>query len=434
MLQGRFKINEFSFVVIFAALYPILPNYFSVGGIYIRNLLAIAIFFLFGLKIKIPKEKNNLYVYVLIWIGGISCIQILHLDVKYALQQLIIWFLCLPVLISTITTKKRFLKIIDVIICASTVVGIFGIIEETTHFNIFSLINLADYTLNYNAPRMGLLRIISFTSHAISYCVYCMFVLAIIFYRLTLKGTKHKLFYVFSYFLICLNAFFTLSRSALLCIIASQLILLWKCGRKRFIKRIFLLLFGASILIAGASVVNKDIANAVQIAIYIIFALFNDNAADYLISIGFTNNANGIGQRFDLYQWVWQAVKGNLLIGMGRTAAFAHNYVTAAGNRLTKESIEIEWLRTLYRYGILGLLSESIFFIKFLISSFKAQKSKMKNTWEGNLSFASMSFTVILLYIVVLFAVMQNEDAQMLYIMLILFTAYVKHDGYGEFT
>lgn len=432
MSRKRIKIDGSILVVAFLSLYTIMPTYFVLGGFTVRNLLAFA-FLLFSVLLRgilIVDFSQNLFWATCIWTVCTAFCQFLHLDVKYAVQTLIVWIFVLAMSSSAIRSKETFLRVIDALIWSGGVVGCLGIVEEFTHFNVFSLLNTIGYTLNYNEPRFGLLRIISFTSHAITYCLYCMMILALIFYRVTLPITRNKKIYILCYCLVFGNACLTLSRSALLCVIGSQLFLLWKCGFIKFIKKMGIIVC-MTILIGGIlMIVSPQIEERVLMVINMFLAVFDDGAEAYISSAGFGGNAGGIGQRFLLYKWVWNVSQDTLLIGKGRGSVFSYYYFTESGRYVMKESIEVELLRTFYRYGLVGLIGELSFFIGLIGNTAKRRKKQKRTKWEGALSFSTVCFVAFLFYIMCMFAVMQNEDAQILFAYVTLFLAYDRNKGF----
>ena len=91
--------------------------------------------------------------------------------------------------------------------------------------------------------RFGFRRIISFTYQTISFCNYCMFALGLIVYRISVcsKGNERKQKYGIAYGFVFIAALLTLSRSILICIIISQLILLYLCGYKVLLKKLLII-------------------------------------------------------------------------------------------------------------------------------------------------------------------------------------------------
>lgn len=430
------KISAFTFIILFSVFYPILPVYFRVGSVVIRDILAIVcLFFVFLLKnekkIVISNREKNIIFVIVLWACITAIIQLYHGEQYRAFKSVFLWCLMVPTVIQIINSKKRFILVIDVIIGCSTIIGLFGILEEVTHFNVFNLINTAHIELNYNSLRFGLLRIISFTSHAITYCNYCMFILALIFYRLSLKETKNKARYKIAYMIIAINAIFTLSRLSIMCLIFCQLLLLWLSGRRFAFKKILRIIGILTILVVLGCIVSAQFRYTMSIAVYTVLAIFNDNYVYVLRNVGLTDNTQAIGNRLDLYQWVYEKVAPNYLLGKGYENAFRYSFRNSDGYKIIKESIEVEYLQTFYYYGLLGMISEIYFYLTCLTQSVK-RMFKVPARWEGNISFARAFFAIVCSYVLTFFGVMQNEDAQLFLMLIILFISYIRSGGFED--
>ena len=432
-----FKINSFFFVAILVATYPILPNYFMVADFMIRDLVAIVCILgalvLTGHKSLCIKQENMFLIgAIVIWIGVTAVVQAYHRDYMFAAKQIFFWGTMIWWSIHVINTKKRFLFLIDLLIGAGTVIAFFAIIESMTHFNIFSLLNNTGAILNYNPPRFGILRSISFTSHAITYTVYCMFILVLVTYRLTNTELQKRWIYLIQGGIIFISAFFALSRAPLLMIVVSQFLLLWFMGLRRFLKITFRIAIVATIVLVIAYFVSDGARMFIRLTYYTIMVFFSDDYISQLVAAGFTDNVEGIGNRLDLYGWVYQGVRENIVAGMGRLTPFEHRF-RRQWFVVTKRSIEVEWLRTLWRYGIVGLLVQLLYFFAFVRATW-SRKFAVPSHWEGNISFSRCCFVLLICYIVVLFSVMKNQDEQMLFIVTGLFLAYIHHRGFNEST
>ena len=426
------QIGTLSFLKMFALLYPICPRYFYIASIPIREFI---LFFSFtgvmilskGSILKQNKAKPRFYE-VIIWTIIWLIIQFYHAEWMQVVTKIFLWIGMIFLSSKIINSKEKFLSIIDTVILGGVILGIFGLIEEVTHFNVFSLLNTINAELNYNPMRLGIFRIISFTSHAISYGCYCMVVLALVFYRISLL--KEKKFY-FSAIIIFVNAFLTLSRISLLGIAIESVLFLWFSGHRRFLKKVLhILVIGGIVLIIVCLISNK-IREFVILIGYVVLALFDGNYIDALVSAGFTDNAGGIGNRLDLYKWVFEETKNHLLLGNGANTLFEYRFINGDGYWQTKSSIEVEWLRTLYRYGFIGLLAEIYLYINLIRNSLSNALQKPAE-WEGVISFSRAIAALLIGYVVVLFGVMQNQESQVFSVLIMLLLAYSYNGTYRK--
>ena len=106
-----------------------------------------------------------------------------------------------------------------------------------------------------------------------------------------------------------------------------------------------------------------------------------------------------------------------------------HHAFRRNGYLIIKESIEVEWLRTLWRYGLVGMFTEVYYYIVLLFLTTKKNFKKPKS-WEEKLSFVQCFLAILISYIFLLFAVMQNEEGQLMYIVSALFLSYIANKGF----
>lgn len=429
-MHSTLKISQYNLIQILLISFPVLPFYFMVGNICVSNILVVIVGCLglcvilqnHALSIKIDGPQLILF----IWVGVRFIAYELYGDYMEGVWFLFRTLICGFVVISGIKSRDSFLKSIRILVYTSGVIACFGIIESTTQFNIFSLINTAGTALNYNPLRFGLLRILSFTSQTIVYCIYCMFMASMAFYLLSIeqrKRERHILLLI--YILLWINGLLTLSRSAILAFIVSQLLLLYGCGYTKFIIRIFQIVFCGILCYLILGFIFPQIRTVGQNLVFMILAVFNDNYADTITSSYGSDNLKGIGNRFQLYSWVWESIKGHTVWGMGSRTAFEYQYTAHYGFYdvpSTKTSIEVQYLYVLFHYGIIGLVSEVFAYVAIL---WKSIKSNFKPaSWEGNISFSFVCAVVFFVYFMAMFAVNQSSEARIFYILVFLLLTY----------
>lgn len=431
------KVNKFFFVVLFALLYPICPHYFYMFGVSVRDLLVFVVStgvifgdWCRGINIRSKKFNRFSLVGIMVWVSINLLVQIFHNEYGDAIEQLLIWLVIVCIGYKEINSRKRFLEIVDILIFVSLFIGGLGIVEEIIHITPFNLVNTKGTVLNYNSERMGIFRIISFTSHAISYCCYCMLMLGVVFYRISILQEK-KIIYYLTYLILIMNAFFTMSRSVLLVIVLCQLLLVFNCGYRVFMRWMIILGISSFMILTIGFLGVPEVRKYMEIAFYTVMVLFDERYISLLKNAGWSDNASAIGNRFDLYSWVWESLEPNYLLGKGRNTEFAYAYVFSPVRTNIKRSIEVEWLRTLYRYGIVGLINE-IFFFGCCVFNMMKKSLRYPRKWEWKIGFAKVMAIVFICYILVLFAVMKNEEGQLIAILVMLFLAYSYNDGFQE--
>jgi hypothetical protein len=399
------------------------------GGLPVKDLFAMMCLLLATVlkvrRLRFHSKASFIFLIFYLWLLTTTLIQASHGELKFIVRQFAIWGLLIPMGITCIDTQYKFLKILDTLIKVSFIVSIFSIYEEVTGFNIFGLLNTEGTILNYNANRFGLIRILSFTSHTISYCVYCMFIICLILYRISTlkKNNSYFKFLIACYFFNIACAFFTMSRSSIVCLILSQILILWFAGYRQFIKKTVQFTLIAFICIGISWLIFPKVREALTLIYYVVVVIFDDRYSSYLISAGLTQNTGGVGDRFKLYSWVYSDLKGNLMLGMGKNVEFSHSFLKN-GYSVYKESIEVQYLRTLWRYGMIGMITEIAMYLSLMVETLKRQW-RTPHTWEGQYSFVKCFGALVISYLLVFFAVMQNEDVQIFQLLVMLFVAYI---------
>ncbi|MBR5349027.1 MAG: O-antigen ligase family protein [Lachnospiraceae bacterium] len=427
-MNKHFYLGPMHILKIFAVLYPICPGYFSIGGMQVRELIltiTAIMLILLSKTIVVTKKDRSYPVFfeIMIWSGIFALIQIYHSEWIILLSQVMLWIVVIFFGSKVINTKERFLEIVDCLIWGGIFVGLCGLAEEFTHFNFFSLINTIGTKMNYNPNRLGILRIISFTSHAISYGCYCMIILTMVAYRLTIEK---KRFLYFAGVLMLVNEVFAMSRGPMIGLAIEGVLILWFSGHQAFLKKVFKWIMVLVIMVLLACVVSNKVRTTVKLSGYVVLAMFDDDYAARLAEYGFKDNAGGIGNRIDLYKWVYEEAQDSLWLGKGAYKQFEHKFINSGGYVQTKSSIEVEWLRTFFRYGYIGLYAEIFLYLALILHSLY-KKLKTPTEWEGHLSYARVVAALLIGYVVVMFSVMQNQEVQALSVVILLLVAYARN-------
>ena len=429
----RVNIRNFLLFLIFA-IYPIIPQYFGIAGTSAFKLMCLGIVLIACLYLGISKSfltySKGIGIAFGIWLV-IMFINMLQCGglIEFGYEVLCYYFVgC--VAIKCINTRERFIYAIDLLIGGATFAAIIGIIESVAGVNFFYMLNTLNAQISLQPLRFGLRRIISFTYQTISFCNYCMFALGLCFYRISVcKSRKEKKSrFIIAYCIVLIAALLTLSRSILLCIIGSQLILLYLCGYKAFMKKILAIVLGGVLTIAICSVVFPDVANMIQKVSYMLLAVFDDKYSALLGNV----DGTGIGDRKDLITWVWQSLD-NKWFGMGGTTDFEYTYQAYSGiysYTRTKTSIENQYLNLMYHYGIIGLISMVWVYLQLFTTAIK-QAIKMPSEWEGRISFSKTAAVILFSYYVSFFGVHQIDEKRIFFCLIFLLIAYCNNGAYS---
>lgn len=385
------------------------------------NIVAVSLFYI-GRNVSLPSKNIWTSVCFLIWIIGRSIQDIssgFFLEGFYFLLLTIVSFICLYNLIKN---HNDFLIALKTILIGASLVSILGIFEEITRVNVFSFLN-TDYELIYNPLRFGLLRILGFSQHTIAHGVYVMFMMSICMYMWQFVNKKTEKFFIITiYSLLCINLLLTLSRSIIICTIASQFLILYMMGARKLFKMIFKTIIFIIPILFIVTLFIPALGKTIKYGFLMIAALFDSKVASSISSAFGNDNLMGVGNRFDLYGWVSEKMAGHWLFGHGLYADFSYSFTQSNGFYSwiqTKDSIEVEYLNTLYQFGIFGMMTEVLSFLSVLGLNIKKYSSKL--FFEKKISFNKIAFVTLIFYYLQLFAVNQSSDKYVFYIF-VMFT------------
>lgn len=426
--------TKFNILLLFSVLYTIIPSYFSILGTKAQILLmfvATALLLFFG-YFKLPKVKKTgmdrlLYI-TYFWAIVMALISLLYRSSYGVIIYIVPWLILVPFMIKEVNTKERFIRMVDALIFISVVVAILGIFEEVTAINVFEFLNTDNYFYD-TGTRLGYTRIYSFTAHPITYSLYCMFIMALIFYRLSLPKTKKRGYFIGSYVVIFVSAVCTFSRSSIILILISQIVLLWLCGYHNFVRKMLQYSLLAIVAIAIVSVAFPQIGRMISEATILVLAVFSDNYAQQLRALGYQWDTSGVANRFELWGIVFGQMDGHWLLGHGPSTTLTNVFLTnSAGNRFEKTSIEVQPLLTLFRYGLVAVFLEELRNVVQIKYAFKLKENKA--TWEGKISFNKVCMVVFVFYFLALITVNQTDTIRIYMILSCLFFSYNKFNSF----
>jgi len=423
-------IKRKTILFLFIIVLTVLPYYFCIGGVSATNLVYIALLFTYcifcGGKIRPMHMDAGLKVILFAWLCSRLVTYFYHGEYLRALLFWLSFFGIGWVICDYIQSERDITVLLDLIINIAGIVCIIGVFEAVTHINLFAVLNNSGVKLNYNAPRFGLVRIIAFTGQTINYCLYCSIVACITLYRLQNNIGRLRAWVLRAiYALLCLNILLTLSRSIIVCFIISQVMLLWKFGVKKF-AGICLALLAAFVVAGTVWSAVTDSENMILQMIYMIMAVFDSSFAEKLSVNWGVEDKSGVGDRLDLYRWVFVSVKNNIWLGMGEKAKFSYQYGRTNGLYSwiqLKQSIEVNFLSLLYHYGIISAVCETMVYLKLCMSSFRNMKRKPLE-WEGIISFDYLMFVIMVMEL--LSWIMVNSEAELftLYMTMFIYISY----------
>lgn len=418
-------------IITLCAIYPVIPPYFKIAGFSFPYICYIVLL-MYSLSInraKLKYRSNALETVLLFWMVTNVFLYCYH-DYFYGAVWIVLLIVAGIVLENNIRDWRMFVRIILAVCYVTGVVCIFGIVEALTGFNIWTIFNNSDATININPPRFGLTRIVSFTYQTISYCTFLVLAACLIMYLLNIKGDinrKQRKLLKCIYVLTVVNIILTLSRSAILIFIVSQIMILYGLGAKKLLKTMARAAVVGVAALFILSIIAPEAFHTIRNVYYMIMAVF-DNEYTSLIAGEFGNdNLNVIGTRLDIYKWVYEVIEKETMFGVGFNTPFSYEF--DSGNIwhtiLTKNSIEVEYLLTFYETGYVGLISECVVFSAIVITSVK--RKFIASRWEGKIGFNYIMFVVMVCLIIQYFMVNQSSEQFLFFLIVALFMTYNNH-------
>lgn len=416
-LNGK-KILLFSIVLL-----SVLPTWFQIGGHMAISLMLPVILFFYLLEQRILQLNFIKYTWsIIIWLLIRGCICMSHGEYVRTITLSLTILLSIFILASYVDNEVKFINAIDIILYVSVAVCLLGIVEGIIGNNLFlTILNTSNSTIIRNVERLGVTRIIGFTTQTTHYALYMGMVSLLTVYRLSLCRTRRKKFrFYVIYVLQIINMFMTTSRTALLCYTMCVLFLLIKQGVRKLI--IYMAILG---IILASFMLLFDTSFIGQ-TIYMLLGSVFPGFLNLVSGVAEAERNNAIGDRLRLYVWVYNNLKGHLLLGVGEKTEFAQKVtiVTAQYSYTAiKNSIEVQYLNNLYHLGIIGMLAETIMYAKYWLISFKKRNSG-RLSFENQYNFDFILMLILFFNLISYLAIMQGEEAHTLYLIIGLWIVY----------
>lgn len=420
MIGNKLLLKNFT-IVMFAFLVMFLPRRVYFFGAFSYRII---ILFVFGLCFIIRKGKITLANTIIdtptiLYIVIVEIISFVHLQFSTGIGYFIDTVLILILMDNLLQKEQDLNKFINVFLLFLTIYTILGILECFTGFNIWDIFRSA----RFQQCRFGLNRSYGSSTNFTNNAAFLMLCLPIVLWKLQ-KEETYKRKYAVIYGLVLLNILATLTRSIILCTILLHFIWLVKLGLLQFIKKHFVqVLTGLTVMVLFVHI--PAVSNLLKQFISMFIAVFDYETADE-ISSSFGSNANGIGQRFLLYSWIFEAVKDKMIFGLGPNHLFEYAWKTSTGKRMIKNSIENQYLVHLYRYGMVGLISY-LLMIRSILSRLWKNKENNLNVEGKKCTFGFMIVTTTFVYFISGLSFAASDDFRMLFLTLSIFFIHCQH-------
>lgn len=393
----------------FMAIILFLPYGALLGPLHISNIILlgfyIIVLFKNGFKLRVPSEMKGFSFVAFILIMLICYMK--DFSIMSYINTILHMFLPFMICVALIKTEKRLKEALIVFEKACFIYSILGIIEAFTKFNIMYRvfgIELGMGTID-QMMRFGIYRPAGGASMTINNCIILSVCLLIVLYNRSIKEENTRFSDIVA-IMISINAILTFSRSALLLYFIVLLYYLFVSRAlrisKKAIKRFLVALPIVSLVYIR---IFKSINSAIN-QFYLMFnVVFNDSVESRLAS-NFGANPNGIGNRFELFGWIFERIENNKLFGLGNSAQFSH----AFSSTWIKTSIENEYATILFHFGWVGLVAHLILAIGIIHDIVKSPDNR---DFETNISLKKYCLLFFVIYLVVMLTVAACEDFKM---------------------
>lgn len=288
---------------------------------------------------------------------------------------------------------------------------ILGIVESVTGFNLWNVFtsNPVEFGMRY-----GLHRVTGVFTTPINNGSFLLLSMSLLMFQIKNTELRQKKRSTSLMILVWINLIMTLSRGPILCAAVLWGIWLIKAGILKSIRKHLLMI----ILIGITCVCIFQIPSVKQAVFkfYVMFAAIFDESIATAYGSEFGSNMNGIGQRTDLYRWVWDALSDNKLFGTGPNSVFQYNFISNTGRLTEKTSLENEYLSRLFHFGIVGLGITIMYYLSIFFSMLKKCISGRNSPIIKSYFFYVTS--ALLCYFIVGFMVSFVDEMRMLYILI----------------
>lgn len=431
-MRIRFK----NVLLAFIFLYPITPWYITFGPLNLVNIVSMIFiaFWIIGANIRIASfSKTSAFFWL--YLVAYSVQALLDTSLAKAFAYIIAQLVVCIVVYTEIRKRDIFSEALHMLVYAAGCLSVTGLVEEITRTNIFHIISGLPSGSFYTETRLGIYRIETSFSHPIVYCAYLCFIAGLLIYLIDCElDEKKKRIYRIIYVLVLINALFTMSRSTLLVLVLEQAILGYMTGVIKFSKKvIFVTIIGAAFLFTS-SIFELAYISKIKDVWYMFLALFSDSYSS-LYSTSFGMNESGIGNRFELFTWVADAVKGHEVLGMGTSASFSYSVsaVESTWNysyTWTKTSIENEYLYNYYIHGVVGIVMFSLNIIGVIVYAIKTRLKRKRcaicaeGINEHKITFPNLMAVLLIGYAVTLFSVRSSDNVRIFNILICILFSY----------
>lgn len=373
-------------IKIFFFLYLLLPEYFALEiseSLPLLTFSRMLIIFLFIIMLIKDRKKNlyfndigiNIYIYLLVLVNIIHLSDAFVDSVKDIFSLLFEQSLLIILIVWLLDDNKKVILALKSLVFASGIIGILGIIESFTGFNIFYLLTTTSREmLQSSYERLNLIRASGPFGHSVYFAVYCVSMLPFTLYFY--ENTGRKIFFIIASINI-ISTLFSGSRGQILVLMIMIIYMLFKKKKIVSIKYIKKLIW----IIPIFTIISIFIPNILLNITNIIKATLGSIGLGIEVN-DFGENLNGVSSRLEqLSGLYWLYYNGGILFGFGSNCHTRGlvRYLTEYGWSIRK-TFDVGYIAMIYQYGLIGAIG--YFYLltsKLKIALKKSDKFDIKN-------------------------------------------------------
>lgn len=389
-MNQNFVTND-SIKLLALAFLLLLPAYYYIAGLNITYLypILLIIFYIIGNNGKVMRLEKTGNTLFWLYLSYLCIVAFLQRGIFYGIASTASTIGILYLVLAMVSSRDKLFQFIDAVTLIVFTGCVLGIFESITSINIFQMFSNSGLSF-FKDFRLGHIRIACQFAQPIVYGFYLMLTSPLILYSVANNSENKRGFAKVTYVLMWINVFLTVSRAPMIVFFLLQLLFLYKLGHSKFVLRtlgvILILLF----LILIDQFWGFGISQYVEKIWGLFSAVFGENSSE---------TYSGVGNRFEIIQWVKETVDTDIWFGKGIDAKFSY----AVHEWQIKESIENEYLNTFFHYGIVGMVVQILAFIGNIIYARKVTKRSIYVDETFNLANAIM-WCLIAFYIVIITA------------------------------
>lgn len=361
------KLNVSNFCVFLLAVsFLFCPRDIPFEGLHSYRLVLILILFLNVKKIRFNKSLFGFF--TILYFMYTAGAYLLGSGMFSFLGFIIDTFFLMLSIYVTIDSKEKLVLFAKYICIAAIVYSLLCVFESFTGFNVFRSVEY----LSKSKMRYGLHRSFGVASNSINNGLILVMLNGLLLFFKLEKYVNKKMITI-SIFLSFVACLLTLSRTPLIGLVILYLFVFFEQGGFIFLLKNLLKVFSFATLIVLVFVFSVSVRTLAFNYFNMFYAIFDGQTADN-ISGSFGSNANGVGERLELYKWVYDDVGDKRMFGLGANAEFAHDFQLTTKTIRTKTSIENQYLKVFYYFGYVGLAIFLLFLLNCIFVSLRGLK------------------------------------------------------------